>query len=91
MATPEGCVFTHAHLNSGMSKGGSGDTLAGIIAGLIPQKKTSPRLTFEQSIYLGQRLHSQAGDLARKKWGERSMSAVEVIASLSQILKKKQK
>ncbi|SFL43050.1 NAD(P)H-hydrate epimerase [Paenibacillus sp. 1_12] len=59
IATPEGEVYINTTGNAGMATGGTGDVLAGIIAGLLAQG-----LSATQSAALGVYLHGSAGDRA---------------------------
>lgn len=68
--------------NSGMATAGSGDVLSGIIAGLLAQgvcpQKAAP---------LGVWLHGRAGDLARDRMGERSMTASDLLEAIPGIFR----
>ncbi len=72
-SSPRGEVYVNPTGNAGMATAGSGDVLAGIIAGLWAQGA-------EQTVaaYCGVYLHGLAGDLARKKFGEKSMMAMDI-------------
>ena len=63
--------------NSGMSTGGSGDVLAGILGGLL-----ATGLEPAQAAVNGVLLHAHAGDLAAETRGERAMLAGDIIAAL---------
>lgn len=64
IGSPDGRVWINTTGNSGMSTGGSGDVLTGIIAGLLGQK-AEPL----DAALLGVWLHGRAGDLAAEKEG----------------------
>ena len=66
--------------NHGMSVGGSGDVLSGIIAGLIAQGADA--MTAAE---LGTYIHGLAGDIAAEKKGARSMMAVDIIRNLCDV------
>lgn len=66
--------------NDAMAKGGSGDVLTGVIAGLIAQG-----LTPEQAARLGVHIHGLAGDAARKSRGRYGVIARDLIESLSEV------
>lgn len=59
VAIPDGQIYINPTGNSGMATGGSGDVLAGTIAGLLAQLKEATDATL-----LGVYLHGLAGDLA---------------------------
>ncbi|MEK3722407.1 NAD(P)H-hydrate dehydratase [Paenibacillus sp. FSL H8-0034] len=59
VATPEGEIYINRTGNAGMATGGTGDVLAGIIAGLLAQGMSAT-----QSAALGVYLHGSAGDRA---------------------------
>lgn len=61
--------------NPGMSTGGTGDVLTGLIAGLIAQK-----LDAFSAAQLGVYLHGLAGDMARDAVGEVSLAATDLLA-----------
>ena len=71
-------VYINTTGNSGMSTGGSGDILAGIIAGLLSQNKDS-KLSGYDIVCAAVNLHGTAGDNARKALSERTMIARDII------------
>lgn len=68
--------------NNGMSTGGSGDVLTGIIAGLLAQK-TEPL----PAALLGVWLHGRAGDLAAQEEGTYGLMARHLIQYLPKAMK----
>lgn len=66
--------------NSSMAKAGSGDVLAGIIAGILVQTKTC-----HTAAVLGTYLHGKSGDIARNKKGCYSVMARDLIECISEI------
>jgi len=66
--------------NSGMAKGGSGDVLAGLAAGLCAQMPHKPL----ESAALAAYLHSRAGELAREKRSAYAMLPRDVLDALGQ-------
>lgn len=72
----------HPHLNltgnSAMAKAGSGDVLAGMIAGLVCQG-----VTCHDAAVLGVYLHGKAGDKAKKQLGSYSVMAEDLIRQIS--------
>lgn len=76
-------VFINPTGNPGLAKGGSGDVLTGMIAGLAAQG-----MNLWQSARFGVFLHGLAADQAVKKTGEASLMARDLLEVLPQILYK---
>ena len=74
VASPSGDVFINPTGNPGMATGGSGDVLTGVIAALLGQ-----RLKPFDAARIGVYVHGLAGDLAKKKFGEISLQAGDLI------------
>lgn len=68
--------------NSGMAKGGSGDVLTGLIAGLI-SRGYSP----ENAAVLGVYLHGSAGDKAAEYFGPEAMNSADIIDFIPEAFK----
>lgn len=77
IATPDGKVWLNTTGNNGMAKGGSGDTLTGILLGLLSQGILS-----EHAAKIGVHYHGLAGDQACIKKGERAMLPSDIIEEL---------
>lgn len=77
IVTPEGNCFFNPTGNSGMATAGSGDVLTGVLLSLLSQGYTP-----EDCCKLGVYLHGLAGDLAKKRLGERGMIASDIADSL---------
>ena len=75
-------IYINQHGNSALAKAGSGDVLAGIIAGLLAQKMTP----FEAA-KLGVYIHSRAGEIASDKLTEYSVLASELPNFLHLVIK----
>ena len=88
IAAPDGSVAVNPTGNPGMAKGGTGDVLTGIIAGLLAQYPTLPAADVAAgAVYL----HGLAGDLAAGNLDPASIIAgdlVEAIPHAYQALKK---
>lgn len=67
-------VYINETGNPGMATAGSGDVLTGIIGSLVGQG-----FDLMESAKLGVYLHGLAGDMAKKKYGEYGLSAVNII------------
>lgn len=72
-AAPDGSIFLNRNGNSGMATAGSGDTLTGILTSLLGQG-TDPALAAPCAVCL----HGAAGDAARDRLGERSLTAGDI-------------
>lgn len=77
VGAPSGAVYVNTTGNHGMSTGGSGDVLTGIIAGLLAQK-TEPL----DAALLGVWLHGRAGDLAAGREGTYGLMARHLVEYL---------
>ncbi len=75
-------MYVNLSGNSAMAKGGSGDVLTGVIAGLLSQGMKE----FDAA-WLGVFLHGCSGDSAREKKGAYSVLARDLAESLSDVLK----
>ncbi len=72
-ATPNGEVYFNSTGNPGMATAGSGDTLTGIILGLLAQKYTPLYASI-----LGVYIHGLAGDIAAQEYGENALIAEDI-------------
>ena len=77
VALPDGRTWINTTGNNGMSTGGSGDVLTGIIAGLLGQKCRP-----DTAALLGVWLHGRAGDIAAETEGVYGMMARHLIEYL---------
>jgi NAD(P)H-hydrate epimerase len=73
LARPDGEAYLIPGCEPALAKGGTGDVLAGLIAGLCAQG-----LSVAQAGVLGARLHLEAGRIAAEQYGARSVLAREV-------------
>lgn len=78
----QGRCWVNTTGNNGMSTGGSGDVLTGIIAGLLAQK-AEPL----QAALLGVWLHGRAGDLAAAEEGTYGLMARHLVEYLPKAMK----
>jgi len=79
LATPDGRAFINTTGNPGMAKGGTGDVLTGILAGLTAEFGAE---RWERVLGLGVYLHGLAGDLAAARVGEIPLIATDLIEAL---------
>jgi len=87
IAHPDGQVAVNTTGNPGMAKGGSGDLLTGLIAGLLAQHPGDAARAVEAAVYL----HGLAGDLAvRRPEGahdEHSLLATDSLKQLGRVFR----
>ena len=83
IVTPKGFVYLNTTGNAGLAKGGSGDVLAGIIAGFLAQGY-SP----EESAIIGVFLHGKAGDILKDEISEYGMLPSDLPLTVAKILRK---
>ena len=80
IAHPDGRVAVNTTGNPGMAKGGSGDLLTGLIAGLVAQYPHDVPRAVEAAVYL----HGLAADLAVREGNEHTLLATDCLATLAQ-------
>jgi NAD(P)H-hydrate epimerase len=80
IAHPDGQVAVNTTGNPGMAKGGSGDLLTGMVAGLLAQYPAAAARAVEAAVYL----HGLAGDLAAGVADEHTLLASDTIPLFSQ-------
>lgn len=81
-ASPEGLVAINSTGNAGMATVGSGDVLAGVIGGLCAQGYDA-----FTAAWSGVWLHGRSGDLAKGRYGGRSLLAGDLLGHLPQALR----
>jgi len=79
IAHPDGRVAVNTSGNPGMAKGGSGDVLTGLIAGLLAQYPQDAARAVEAAVYL----HGLAADLAVREADEHTLLATDCLAFFS--------
>jgi NAD(P)H-hydrate epimerase len=79
LGSPDGRAFVNTTGNPGMAKGGSGDVLTGILAGMASQFGVQH---WERALALGVYLHGRAGDDATAERAEACLLAGEIADSL---------
>ncbi len=77
IATPTGRLFINSTGNPGMSTGGTGDVLAGVIAGLLAQG-----LPAAIAAAVGVWIHGRAGDIAAESLHQFSLKAGDLLATI---------
>jgi hydroxyethylthiazole kinase-like uncharacterized protein yjeF len=84
VALPDGTIWVNTTGNPGMSTGGTGDILTGMVAGLIAQNPDR----VNESVIAAVHLHGLAGDVARESMGEQSLVATDLIAALPEAIRR---
>jgi NAD(P)H-hydrate epimerase len=79
LASPEGEVWVNTTGNAALAKGGSGDVLTGVLAGVTAQFGTKDWL---RTLALGVYLHGAAAELRASATGDSGVLASEVSAAL---------
>jgi NAD(P)H-hydrate epimerase len=79
IAHPDGRIAVNTTGNPGMAKGGSGDLLTGLIAGLLAQHPSDVARAVEAAVYL----HGLAADLAVRDADEHTLLATDSLAQLA--------
>ena len=83
IAAHDGRLFRNHTGNPGMAKGGSGDTLAGMLVSLIGQG-----LDAVEAACAAAWLHGAAGDLAANRFGEYGMTPTDLLACLPEVTRR---
>ena len=84
---PDGEAWVNTTGNPGMSTGGTGDILTGMVAGMIAQ---NPKDAFAAAM-AAVHLHGLAGDVMRESVGEHSLVATDLLRGLPEAFRRTQK
>jgi ADP-dependent NAD(P)H-hydrate dehydratase / NAD(P)H-hydrate epimerase len=79
IAHPNGRIAVNTTGNPGMAKGGSGDLLTGLIAGLLAQYSADPARAVEAAVYL----HGLSADFTVRARDEHTLLATDTLDFLS--------
>jgi ADP-dependent NAD(P)H-hydrate dehydratase / NAD(P)H-hydrate epimerase len=82
IATPQGKLFVSPFANPGLASAGTGDVLAGTIAGMVAQGLELPA-----AAVCGVYLHGLAGDIVRAEIGEAGMLASDLLPVLPRAIR----
>ncbi len=83
VATPDGQSRISPLANPGLASAGTGDVLAGVIAGLIAQG-----LSLADAAACGVYLHGKAGDVVKSELGDAGMTATDLLPALPLVIKR---
>lgn len=85
IASPDGQVLVNPTGTPAMAKGGSGDILTGMIAGLLAQfHDARPELAIVAAVYL----HGLAGELAVAEGSEQTLAATDLLGYLPEAIRR---
>jgi hydroxyethylthiazole kinase-like uncharacterized protein yjeF len=82
IASPDGYCRVSPFADPGLASAGTGDVLAGAIAGLLAQG-----LSFFDAGCLGVYLHGEAGEMIRNALGDAGMMATDLLPALPVVIK----
>lgn len=83
VAAPDGRTRVNPVANAGLASAGTGDVLAGAIAGLLAQG-----LSLFDAATCGVYLHSQAGEVVKEELGDAGMVASDLLRVLPPVIKR---
>ena len=84
---PKGEAWVNTTGNPGMSTGGTGDILTGMVAAMLAQDRQNPLLAVCAAVHL----HGLAGDVMRESVGEHSMIATDLLRGLPEAFRRARK
>jgi NAD(P)H-hydrate epimerase len=84
IAMPDGTTWVNPTGNPGMSTGGTGDILTGMMAGIIAQMAPD----YERAVIAAVYLHGLAGDVACERMGEHSLVATDLLDALPEAFRR---
>lgn len=87
IASPEGEVWINPTGTPALAKGGTGDVLTGMLAGLLAQFPSEPGAVARAAVWL----HGRAGEIAAAALGERSVLAGDLLRYLPEAIRECQK
>jgi len=84
VAEPGGRTYVNPWANPGLASAGTGDVLAGVIAGLAAQG-----LPLVEAAVLGVYVHGEAAEIVRQRLGATGMIASDLLSTLPVVMKNK--
>ncbi len=94
---PDGEAWVNTTGNPGMSTGGTGDILTGMVAGMLAQKTLAQKMPAQNpndaliAVCAAVYLHGLAGDVMRETVGEHSLVATDLLRGLPEAFRRAQK
>ena len=93
---PDGEAWANTTGNPGMSTGGTGDILTGMVAGMIAQELAQGKVALDPkdallAVLAAVHLHGLAGDVMRESVGEHSLVATDLLRGLPEAFRRAQK
>ncbi|MCT4780571.1 MULTISPECIES: bifunctional ADP-dependent NAD(P)H-hydrate dehydratase/NAD(P)H-hydrate epimerase [Exiguobacterium] len=85
IAKPDGGGYVIAGASSGLAKGGSGDTLFGLITSLLGQRKHYQHFSIERLIAMGVSWYAQASKQVEQRMHPSSIVATDLIEQLGKV------
>lgn len=86
IVTNEKEIYVNETGNPGMATGGSGDVLAGIIAGIVVTSNAcDEKKSLFELVCIGVYIHGLCGDIGTKKYGERALCAGDLIDMMKEV------
>lgn len=82
IASPQGAVFTYPFANPLLATAGTGDVLAGVIAGFLAQG-----LGLTDASIVGVYIHGMAGENLKEKFGDSGAIATDLIETIPEVMK----
>ncbi len=82
IAFPDGETWINPTGSPALAKGGTGDILTGIVAGMVAQHPQDWKRAVVAAVWL----HGRAGELAGAHWGEESTLATDVLPYLAEAM-----
>jgi len=83
VALPDGHVFVNPTGSPALSKGGTGDILTGLMAGLVAQHPDDIPTAVRAAVWL----HGRAGELGAQHWTEFSLLATDLLTYLPRAIR----
>lgn len=83
LATPDGQVWVNPTGSPSMAKGGTGDILTGMIAGMVAQHPDDIITAVRAAVWL----HGRCGELGAKEWTDKCLLATELLNYLPRAMR----